>query len=801
MIIDNSSPFYNRLSPESQARIDNITLLSTINPAKANFIKEGAQKLYSSIKKYWRTTPLYYFSEEHNMLSMSQENLSDRGSLAYIQKNLFINLIKNKHSDNFDSLREELKNMRTLQGKIIISKFPRGKKLLANQIYHQFESLGKGESMWIDLSSYPGEHAMMGRIECNQDGKYVFQMSNTGAGIDVYPEMHKKQYKNGKIYYQTVLEWGPFDKNVIKKEFFADLMNATLDGKNPKNIDSKDLKEREGKFGEDLLPINAVYESVFKAFKDVEPNSPGIDTPYWSRAQQGPSCVPNSIWSLCRVCLTKDEYKEMRTDIRIRNLERNYKQLISGNDRSTHTKIKCLDQIQKLIASAQKDLIGVPKNFQNIAEDLEESIGKKNEMLFQNKHPLKFNQNITQLPLRTAKLKPVLGEIKANVELTMMKTDKNEPVYVTINRLNGKPTGLATTAYLFYESFLSGDQKVTEKALKSYIAYLKSQPYPSLIQGEDVGELFNICQLFKNLSIALQTVDGTAEGKEKQLAMINIAQTLFTTCFVLNEKTKEIEISKMQEVRELLQAQTKDAIDFARYNKSRKSSFPPVWLNYQKNLRPFHYKKEWVEAYEKESITLFAREILPIKSNLPSLKAAQITKKSIGLGHKQEEESLFITASFFQFQNDASAIELKSKKNQIVSTTVDGQAYLIYYYLNAGKYQKLKNAMDYLEELNQKGKVGDPKELQQTATLLERYSKDLYQLDKSADGFLAQASALKLALGLLEIANTTSQNQLQDKQIADIKHRLKYYNRLDAQSLGKNTQLKDFFDQCSGFGS
>lgn len=216
-----------------------------------------------------------------------------------------------------------------------------------------------------------------------------------------------------------MVEWGPFDKKSLKLDFFKDIVNATVSGIPPQNFEEvmsrrpekldkpenvDNLEEiGDGKYGETVKPILAVYSAVRKQFQDVDLSKPEVDTFYWSSEQMGPTCVPNSYWSLARVILSEEQFSELRTDARIRYFQRNYQKIASGEDRSSASLLHAIEQVNALLSEAEGVGSSV-KLFQNIRQDLLSREGGAKKLMFNN-NPFEWENLPDRVNIRQASLK------------------------------------------------------------------------------------------------------------------------------------------------------------------------------------------------------------------------------------------------------------------------------------------------------------------------------------------------------------------------------------------------------------
>lgn len=170
------------------------------------------QIIVSFFKDIWRQTDYYSDSKEHNRTIMIQENLLThgdvRGSNNRVQIDIFSKHLSTQKDPAFEDLSQALAKLTTNAEITMTSILPwmneDKRDVVINNLVAQCANLKDGESVWVDLAT--SDHSMKGRIVRRDEGKYLFQMSNTGAGIDEHPNWHKKDSEKVNLY-QTVVQW------------------------------------------------------------------------------------------------------------------------------------------------------------------------------------------------------------------------------------------------------------------------------------------------------------------------------------------------------------------------------------------------------------------------------------------------------------------------------------------------------------------------------------------------------------------------------------------------------------------
>ncbi len=797
--------FYSRLSDKNKTRFTQLTELYAKGTRARTPILDLIQKVASCIKELWRQSPLYALSKDYNLLLMAHEGLSHAGSFNFIHKQLFLKLIKDRNGPHYDDLRQGIKNMETLESTVVKGVTPLGREELARKMQNKFESLKPGESMWIDLSSRPGKHAMKGRIACDHEGFCIFQMSNTGAGIESNQDLHKAQVYKGKPRCQTVVEWGPFAKNELGKDFFHDIINATILGKAPQDYIPKTASKEKatGTFGEAIEPIQAIYYAVRKHFESKIPlKDIRIDSPYWSREQQGPSCVPNSFWGLARVVLSAEEYKNARMDIRIRNLQRNYQKIVSGWDRSDYTKIKALEQVQKLIKSLEKSNQQVPAVLQRIAKDVEDRIPETRRCVkLKNHNKFHLTEEMKEIVVRVPKFISIPGSLKAHVEFTVEKMADGSNLTLPVTRdAEGKPEGVTTLGHLVYEAILNDDDTAIQNSLTPFLSLLNTSAPGKLPCNRD--ELAILIRLFLILAEQLREIDRTIEGRAKQMAIVNIAQSLYTVYFAHSlQVTNELGTvdQTAEELGQIMQREMKSATDFyseigvGGYRDQKKG----IWLgDAVYDFRPWEFKSEWIPVHTQQTLIT----VHPQK---------RIVTPAVGIHIDEKSEKFHLQLYVFAPSDKTPQSPINAKRSKIGkknilsagANTVAGKSYLFYYYLATGQDAKAKTTVDELiKSLHKKDtslEMGEAAALQEVISLLSQFSEDMRKLDTSAESLLWQHITSLLAKSLLNVLKTNDPGNTEvprmEKKLNDL---LQYYTALQPILFIQKPVLRKVYDEA-----
>lgn len=503
---------------------------------KVNLFVQLIRTIYRLFLSFAKNTIFYYLSEDYNRTLTIQEHLTNKGSYNFIHKNLFLDLIKDKSGAEFDQLRSGLNRMRTSESSLVLGLSQTARHMLAKEQLGEFQKLKPGEDMWMDLSSRPGGHSMKGRISCEMDGTYIFHLSNSGAGLGENEDFHPKaRSHSGKPVYQIVSRSVPLSKENFSLEFFKEMMEATLKGKYPEGHSEFTTEEEQKKAanGELLQPIGAIYAVARKYGMANQQIAYSSESPLWSRAQFKSSCVPNSYWKMAKTVLTDAQYKELRLDLRIRSLQKNYVKIVNDWDRSDTAKTMALDQVVKLMWGIDKKNKQTSefKLYEKIHNDLiERGARLRADVKLENPQKLLNLSDIRHIKVREAALKRI-GNFKAKVLFENI-TDSDGTVHtVEIRREeNGNPKGILSNAYLLYEAIVSEDDKTIDLTLKNLVKIFSpgnSDPESILIRPQDFNDLNIITALLINLANKLNDIDSTKSGILKQHIIANIAKDLF----------------------------------------------------------------------------------------------------------------------------------------------------------------------------------------------------------------------------------------------------------------------------------
>nr|MBA3284029.1 hypothetical protein [Nitrosopumilus sp.] len=493
----------------------------------------------------------------------------------------------------------------------------RAKDALAQKLFNQAVELKHGQSMWVDMSSIPGQHSIKGRIERTEKGEYLFQMSNTGTGVPEHSNWHKQEYFQNSNFYQTVVQWGPFDTpDTFSKEFFYDLLNACLDGKVPAGVEMEKI-DGKGEYGEDLQAVDAIYKTLGNHLKKPADLPINEYPSYWSTLQEGPSCVPNSIWALIRVSLSENEYQDLRTEIQLHNLKHLYNAILSGNDRTDYTLIRALEQVKTLIVNAESKGKGkaAPVLLKNIQSDLENRASdRKIKVKIINSNPRLISDFSTEVELKLGRLKRLPGALKAEVVyeslLISHPNSHNDATKIKIERnAQGEPTGASTLAFLLYDALLRDNDEEVATKLKDFVGFMDKIEDPSSITV-DKGELLALTKMFYMLSWDFRKVDGTLQSRPKQLALANISQALYTLLYAqcCKENQNPFAVNSAISLAGLdvfsdLNALTKEALTFSSLAPKTKQDGHElnIWYDQDHKIQIFHNKNKW-NAYSDRII-------------------------------------------------------------------------------------------------------------------------------------------------------------------------------------------------------
>jgi len=525
------------------------------NSYKINFFKssESFEKLDKLSKKKRSKSLLNFIKNKFNILKKftfkikrsqdalrTQEHLLKEGSLINFHLKAFTKRLDMLGTREARSFGKALNNMDSAAKGFTLRKLAKN-RWIEKQVT-SIMNLKSGESHMIDASSAAAGHGMILRFE-KKDGKTNLYFSNTGLGAYEHPDFHPiTKTKEGKALLQTtaIIEdilRGDYDLKTFLNDFtaaqdqgrYTPSMRSRLEEK-PKEKSEVSLKE--GK----LDPIKKMYVILRQLGIPKQTNFEHEgEKRCWGRAQMGSSCVPSSLWAMGKTMLPKDQIRELKTDMRIKSLLRNYQHYKNGYDRSSTNIVLMLDQVQKLKRISDKyyadsQLSEILSNVQkeittkaNAKQDIEAPIRGVRipdkipflEAHFNSKSPSQIGAKVRFEPIALE------GELK-NVSFQKGDTGRFEP------------KSIDDAGYLLYVHVASGDEKNTVYYLNCLLEKIKENKeemknrkenlaFPAGIDPEINDHL---ARLFLKLSTDLGKFDRTRSGLAKQYFMILLVDAL-----------------------------------------------------------------------------------------------------------------------------------------------------------------------------------------------------------------------------------------------------------------------------------
>lgn len=567
---------------------------------KSNFLVKTIRNIYNYFKSMnmnnVRFTAQYTNSVEYSQSILTQDHLAYQGASEVVCKSLFLNLLKDKTEPECIQFRNGISQMQGFCTSI------QDHKEVAQKIVEKFKSLKTGEDMWLNVGiSGDVPHAMKARIACEKDNQYVFYLCNTGYGIQENTDFHPViiDQRTGKSMYQTVARSMPLTKKQLSKSFFLDLMRACFTGAYPSGYEESNEKKKNN--------IGAVYETLRKYIK-MDEVAYSSHSPYWSRAQFGKSCVPNSYWHMAKTVLKDHQYKELRLNARVAFLKQNYEKIVKNYDRSSTTRKIALDLVQKLIWTIEKKGVVTPelRIFHKIREDLihktkgSESVEVMNIVRNRKKFGI---QSIRDEIIDGKKIRISKVEVKAAAfykkglfqtlgYLDIKKDEKGLPVTIEIEHdEKGNPVGITSYAYQFYEALLSKDNKLMKLALKELEKIFSNSDVEAI--KKEAGEshdLLLIANLLNDLTKSLHLIDFTKSGLLKQFSIISVARNL-----ILMEMAKSKgSTPNFTQTAINVFIEYKNLEKLIHANSVNELAIPnDFWKTYLRQLRPFQYIECW----------------------------------------------------------------------------------------------------------------------------------------------------------------------------------------------------------------
>lgn len=772
--------YYSKLSFTGRKKYNKLVymLMDKEKYEKISFTEWLSQKISLFINTLLGNTSNPLHSKEHHLFVMTQENLNDQASFNFTLKDVFLELIKDKAEPEFEILREGIGKMKTHDIEDVE----------AQETKKEFDQLGVNENMWIDLST--NDHAMKGRIIRQGENQYLFQMSNTGAGLSLNSDLHKEVWniKENKPLFQTVLEWGPFNKETLTDEFFEELIAATQKGEFPKDDPVKQVENSlEGPEGEQMKPIMALYSVLRKRFPNMLVDKQlDTDPTFFSTKQIGPSCGPNSFWKLARVILTESQFQELLTDAQISYFTKNYKKIATTKDVDNSVLMRTSELVFKFQESTGK----VVHLFQKIGLDLIKQGGGFLEKKLENKTPLDWNNLPEEIVLRKGMLTSIEGSTEINVNYEKVRQEGKLCRFNLELNPAGEPTGLHILAYLLYEAILSGDNTKIESQLTEFVKLIDQYPDPSAVPFGSNGlqQLKAIISLYSDLVFEFQQVDGSLAARQKQLQLSNIAQTLYTVYFAkvsANPNKKDLEwINQDLSYTDQAAYNFYKIADTENYINTQNN----LWAKYSRDLRPSDTKNLWI-AYQKRNAFWTAKNNIQLTSN--SAKLDGMMKRRLDIGNRPPIDENNVQLGRISFLDNTKTHELlgtgsiqvnfqKSAELPITSQTPVGAAYLVYHYACMGDETNLQKAVDHLSTM-----LKDKETIQQLsnkeiellieiAQNMKNSALSLKSLDASVESYSLQQSMILISHALYNIAK---KGNLSSKEQEEFKQEHDYYNK------------------------
>lgn len=458
--------------------------------------KLSKQKTSHNIFKRILSALLPFYDRARTFRALrTQEHLIREGSIKSAQKNAFLDAIREKKTPGFMQLRKELSS---LDCRIFTSPFP--KSLWERNQIKKIEKLKNKESMWLD-SSILG-HCLLMRVTKHVQGKqesYTVQFANTGLGLEHHPRI---TLPNGKVVSQTLLEYQNISKDVLLHSHFLKSIEGELESKLPHSIYKK--LETLGK------PTKIVYQK---------------NSPYFSKPQLGESCVPSSMWTLAKQVLSPDEYKELRNEMRMTALVKEYRRIKNGWDQSSTAKILALDQVQRIQGTYKRKSISSPAVLHKIKKELLGEL-KMNNIEMKIKNPSKIKGSSDKFLLY-----PQLITLTAKTQLMSYKKSikkmKNGLAYDVsrdpkTKQLHGKD--LCDNLYLLYYNIANGNANEIYQCM----ANLRKEDLANInsLKKSDPKKIKQTAELLIDLAWQFRTIDRTRSGIAKSLFLATLGSKL-----------------------------------------------------------------------------------------------------------------------------------------------------------------------------------------------------------------------------------------------------------------------------------
>lgn len=446
----------------------------------------------------------------------TQEHLLQAGSQISTQKSRFIEALGRHEGQNIKNLAKELKEMKQMR---FVS-------------YRDLEKLRSGQSLWINAAQTG--HTMIICITKSDDGKnFNLQFSNTGFDLDTHPGFHPQKTIDGKNHYQTValIENIPLVR-FREINFFSEYSKIAFSTiPNPGNLSAKVNNKLYHLLGLLGNPIDFSQASDHQSLK------------YFSRIQRGGSCSITSMIALSKVKLTKDELNLLKTDMRLKSLYRNYRNIKTGFDESYTAKILILDQIQKLKVMYNKKQDTSPQIFDIIEKEIAQELKNKQNTInpevriLPRKSKILANQLIPTNNTKIFNIAPCIAQLtsrgkhtlSANVDMTLTK---KYPFYqvLIVDPSTLKGQDLYDQAYLLYYHIATGNQRESYRHYMDVMETINSNPeFDRSIEEK----AFRTSELLLSLASQLSRLDTTRSGIAKSMFLYDLSMKLLLKQFEL----------------------------------------------------------------------------------------------------------------------------------------------------------------------------------------------------------------------------------------------------------------------------
>jgi hypothetical protein len=429
---------------------------------------------------------------DHTTSLRIQEHMVHEGSSMIRQMAKFRQIL-NQKGGNY-------KEFATLLQNCLFTDNPFFTKSNHHDITDHISHLKVGKTQLIDSGTKT--HAMLIAVTKTGEDSYTFKFCNTGGGVGHHPDIIAE---NGKQLFQTVLEWEEVPGKAIGKDFWKKCIEAR----------NKD--------------VDAVYECLEESLGALVDKNRKDYPQYWSRTQLGGSCVPSSIWRLMGTFLTREELKEVKTDMRLRELTREYRYVKYGFDSREKTKVLLLDQVQKLkniygektperlkkIEQKLRSQLAIPKTSD---ADIAPRAGKQRKVKWLEERSVKFYRLE-----RSLKVFATLNRVESPFPLQLAVDKKNSPMLT-------QDSDFGDLCHILYIAVGTGNRALSAEFAAICIEKLEN---PSFLKETDQKKLVHFAIKLLQLAKELSEFDNSRSGIAKQYALCRLA-------FFLKDRTNTI---------------------------------------------------------------------------------------------------------------------------------------------------------------------------------------------------------------------------------------------------------------------